>query len=173
MIGIVVRELSFHQCCCGFILHSRPQWLFQRLSFSSLPKNQSKFWVDLVKKCLNSLTIDKLGEWCLERRVRPRMKLSRTRKVSITTLWAAATHQAPSQWQVSENTNTYHILTKARGRDGARVNSQCELFNETQIACHPKPGCKPCGAPAHNSRPPHTRTLGDTAGQHCLAFNLA
>ena len=57
-----------------------------------------------------------------------------------------------------------------------RIKSQCELSdgnNETQITCHPRPSCKPCGAPAHNSRPPHTRTLGDTAGQHCLAFNLA
>ena len=35
---------------------------------------------------LNSSTIDELGEWCLERRVRPRMKPSQTRTVSMTTL---------------------------------------------------------------------------------------
>ena len=38
---------------------------------------------------LKSSTIDKLGEWCLERRVRPRIKPSRMRRVSMTTLWAA------------------------------------------------------------------------------------
>ena len=35
---------------------------------------------------LNSSTIDKLGEWCLEKRVRPRIKPSRMRRVSMTTL---------------------------------------------------------------------------------------
>ena len=125
---------------------------------------------------LNSSTIDKLGEWCLERRVRPRITLSQTHKVSMTTLWAAATHPAPSLWQVSGNRNTYHILTKARGRGGPGIKLQRELSesnNKTQMTWHPKLSCKPCGAPAQNPQPPRTRTLGDTAGQHCLAFNLA
>ena len=125
---------------------------------------------------LNSSTIDKLGEWCLERRGRPWIKLSRTRRVSMTTLWVAATHLAPSHWQVSGNTNTYCIVNKARGRGRPGIKLQCKLSdrnNETQITRHPRPSCKPCGAPAQDPRPPHTRTLGDTAGQHCLAFNLA
>ena len=128
------------------------------------------------KSALKSSTIDKLGKWCLERRVRPRIKPSRMHRVSMTTLWAAATHPALSHWQVSGNTNTYHILTKARGRGRPGIKSQRELSksnNKTQMTWHPKPSCKPCGAPAQNPRPPHTRTLGDTAGQHCLAFNLA
>ena len=144
--------------------------------FNILWKSRRIFSFLVVYFLLNSSTIDKLGEWCLERRVRPRMKLSWTCRVSMTTLWAAATHLAPSHWQVSGNKNTYHILFKARGRDGPGIKSQCELSdgnNKTQITCHPRPSCKPCGAPAHNSRPPYTRTLGDTAGQHCLAFNLA
>ena len=83
------------------------------------------FWL-----VLNSSTIDKLGEWCLERRMRPRIKPSRMRRVSMTTLWAAATHLAPSHWQVSGNTNTYHILTKARGRGGPGMNSEFELSDK-------------------------------------------
>jgi len=35
---------------------------------------------------LNSSTIDKLGEWCLQKRVRPWNKPSRTRRVSMTAL---------------------------------------------------------------------------------------
>jgi len=35
---------------------------------------------------LNSSTIDKLGEWCLERRVRPQIKPSPMCRVSMTTL---------------------------------------------------------------------------------------
>ena len=126
---------------------------------------------------LNSSTIDKLGEWCLERRVRPWIKPSRMHRVSMTTLWAAATHLAPShRHTVSGNTNTYHILTKARGRGRPGIKSQREVSesnNKMQMTWHWKPSCKLCGAPAQNPRPPHTGKLGDTAGQHCLAFNLA
>ena len=91
-----------------------------------------------ITSSLNSSTIDKLGEWCLERRVRPRIKPSRTHRVSI-----------KSQRELSESNN------------------------KTQMTWLPKRSCKPCGAPAQNPRPPHTSTMGDTAGQHCLAFNLA
>ena len=35
---------------------------------------------------LNSSTIDKLGEWCLDSRARPQIKPSRMRRVSMTTL---------------------------------------------------------------------------------------
>ena len=132
-----------------------------------------------VQIFLNSSTINRLGEWCLKRRVRPQIKLSWMRRVSMTTLWAAATHLAPSHWQVSGHTNTYHILTKARGRGRPGIKSQCELsdrINKMQMTLHPKPSCKLCGVPAQNTWLPYTRTLGDifcTAGQHFLAFNLA
>ena len=93
----------------------------------------------------------------------------------MTTLWAAATHPALSHWQVSGNTNTYHILTKARGRGRPGIKSQCELSkssNKTQMTWHSKPSCKPCGTPAQKPRPPRTRTPRDTAGQHCLVFKV-
>ena len=51
--------------------------------------------------------------------------------------------------------------------------SESNNNNKTQMTWHPKPSCKPCGAPAQNPRSPRARTLGDTADQHCLAFNLA
>ena len=35
---------------------------------------------------LNSSTIDKLGEWCLEMMVRPRVKPNQMRRVTMTTL---------------------------------------------------------------------------------------
>ena len=65
----------------------------------------------------------------------------------------------------------------ARGRrGGGGIKSQCELSNSNnkmKMTWHLKLSCKPCrGAPAQNPPPPCTRTLGDTAGQHCLAFNL-
>ena len=54
-------------------------------SFDSLAKtNISPARYSFIN--LNSSTIDKLGEWCLERRVRPRIKPSRTHRVSMTTL---------------------------------------------------------------------------------------
>ena len=52
-----------------------------------LRDNLTLWTADIAGKfLLNSSTIDKLGEWCLERRVRPRIKPSRLRRVSMTTL---------------------------------------------------------------------------------------
>ena len=102
----------------------------------------------IIMMALNSSTIYKLGEWRLERRVRPRIKLSQTHRVSLTTLWVAR-----SRWQVSGNANTCHILAKARGRGGRGIKSQCKLFesnNKTQMTWHSKQSCKPCGASAPN-----------------------
>ena len=61
-----------------------------------------------------------------------------------------------------------HVKVQPVNRVKQPIKSLCELSesnNKTQMTWHPKPSCKP--------RPPRTRTLGDTAGQHCLAFNLA
>ena len=74
-----------------------------------------------VKHCLNSSTIDKLGEWCLERRVRPRIKPNQMHRVSMTTLWAAVTHPALSHRQVSGNTNTYQSKREGRARNKITV----------------------------------------------------
>ena len=56
------------------------------------------------------------------------------------------------------------------------IKSECELSNRiikrksldirSRAETH-------VGAPEQNPRPPRTRTLGDSACQHCLAFNLA
>ena len=169
----------------GFWKINAPQTIdFQKerlfIVFVWMVKNEG-FWIwwhqsnSALDHKLNSSTIDKRGEWCLERRVRPRIKPSQTHRVSMTTLWAAATHLALSHWQVSGNKNTYHILTKARGRGGPGIKSQRELSksnSKMQMTWHPKSSCKRRGAPAQHPRPPRTRTLGDTACQHCLLFNL-
>ena len=55
------------------------------------------------------------------------------RKVSMTTLWAAATHPAPSHWRVSGSTNIYHILTMARGRGGPGMKAQCDSIDKMRM----------------------------------------
>ena len=75
---------------------------------------------------LDSSTIDKLGEWCLERRVRPRIKPSQTHRVSMTTLGAAASHPPStvtltSQWKHKYLPHTYQ--SKREGQAGGKITA--------------------------------------------------
>ena len=74
--------------------------------FHCVNECQQLFYFKMTQD-LNPSKIDKLVEWCLKRRVRPWIKPSQLHRVSMTTLWVAATHPIPSHRQVNGNTKTY------------------------------------------------------------------
>ena len=110
------------------------------------------------------------------RRVEPRVQLSRKHSVSMTTLWAATTHPAPSHWKTVETLilTTYLPWQKGKGGPGIKrwANYPKAITNVEWLDIRSYT-VSHVGAPAQTPQPPRTKTLRDTAGEHCFVFNLA
>ena len=124
---------------------------------------------------LNSSTIDKLREWCLERMVEPRAIWAECVGVSLTTLWAATTRHCHTQQTVETIVLTMYLPWEKGGVGREKSSKTTVQQRKTRgMTWHPTLSGKLHSAPAWNHRPPHTPTLWYTAGQqYCFAFNLA